>query len=432
MGEIGGPAAKLVPRSSLKMATVRTMRPSIFPACLALIGILLPSSVQILIVGAKFTVARVGIILLLIPALLKFTKRGRHALVADLLAFATGFWMLVAAVQTGGLASLPAAPGAEAIEFLGGYLVARGFFFGVAAIETFITVLRVFAICSILLAVGDTVTGRWMIQDVVAGIVGAVPPGPVFRESLVRATSTFDHPILFGTFCSMVAGVLLYSARNTLTRIAYVIICFVGTALSLSSAALMSFVIVLFSYTYDKLMYRYTWRWYVIWSCVFVALLGLFVLSNRPLGFLISHLTLDPQSSYFRLLIWDAALIRIGEFPLTGFGFGLFNHEILDTTIDSVWLVSSLHYGVPMVMLLFATNIATFWPRQKLLTSRDGLMVKQLSCAFTIVLVIFMFAGFTVHFWNFMWTFWGLCLGVRASLREAAKWAILPKSASGA
>ena len=42
-----------------------------------------------------------------------------------------------------------------------------------------------------------------------------------------------------------------------------------------------------------------------------------------------------------------------------------------------------------MVMLLFATNIATFWPRQKLLTSRDGLMVKQLSCAFTIVLVIF-------------------------------------------
>ena len=62
--------------------------------------------------------------------------------------------MLVAAVQTGGLASLPAAPGAEAIEFLGGYLVARGFFFGVAAIETFITVLRVFAICSILLAVG--------------------------------------------------------------------------------------------------------------------------------------------------------------------------------------------------------------------------------------------------------------------------------------
>ena len=26
--------------------------------------------------------------------------------------------------------------------------------------------------------------------------------------------------------------------------------------------------------------------------------------------------------------------------------------------------------------------------------------------------------GLTVHFWNYMWIFWGICLGVRASLRE--------------
>jgi hypothetical protein len=29
-----------------------------------------------------------------------------------------------------------------------------------------------------------------------------------------------------------------------------------------------------------------------------------------------------------------------------------------------------------------------------------------------------MFAGLTVDFWNYTWMFWGLCIGIRASLRE--------------
>jgi len=35
-----------------------------------------------------------------------------------------------------------------------------------------------------------------------------------------------------------------------------------------------------------------------------------------------------------------------------------------------------------------------------------------------LLLLVFMFSGLTVHFWNYMWMFWGVCLGVRASLRE--------------
>ena len=374
---------------------------------------------NVFIAGINFTPGRICVILLFFPAFFTLCQRGRRALLCDLFAFATAAWMIVAAVRTGGWGSLASAAGAESLEFLGAYLIARGFSFEPPALDTFIRVIKVLAITSIILAVADAIAGRWIVQDVIAAIFNAASPGPLYRENMVRATSTFDHPILFGVFCSMVAPICLYSELNALRRILFVGLCFLGCILSLSSAALMSFSIAVAVYTYDRLMKKYPWRWRVLCTGLAALLLAVFLVSNHPIGWLITNLTLDPHSGYFRILIWDAALVRIAQFPLTGFGFNSFNHVILDTTIDSVWLVCSLRYGIPMIVFLILTNVATFWPtpqRSKNLAG-DSYMDK-LSRAFTIVLVLFMFTGLTVHFWNYMWIFWGLCIGIRASLRE--------------
>ena len=392
---------------------------SLIPACVALIGIIMPSQVQLFVGEAKFTGARIGVILLFFPAIFMWCQRGRRAVWTDFFACATAAWMIVAAVSTGGWGSLPSAAGAETLEFIGGYIIARGFFFEPTALDSFIRVLRAFAIVAIFLALADTVSGRWITQDIAGAIFHVSPPGPVYREGIVRATSTFDHPILFGTFCSLVAAVLLYSTLSSLRRIVSVGLCFLGCLLSLSSAALISFFIVLALYIYDRLMSRYSWRWHVVWLGLTAFLGALFLLSNHPIGWLLSHLTLDPQSGYFRLLIWDAAFIKIGQSPLTGFGFNLLNHEILDTTVDSVWLLSSLRFGVPMIVLLLLTNVSALWPgRQRAKKMRVDSSMDELRRGFTIVLLMFMFTGLTVHFWNFMWIFWGLCIGIRASLRE--------------
>jgi len=66
-----GSAPKSVPRLGTKTAADRTHRRRLFSACLALIAIVVPSNVQFLIAGANFTVGRLGIILLLIPAILE-------------------------------------------------------------------------------------------------------------------------------------------------------------------------------------------------------------------------------------------------------------------------------------------------------------------------------------------------------------------------
>jgi hypothetical protein len=348
-------------------------------------------------------------------------KRGRHLVISDFFVWMTFIWMIGAAAYVSGISAFWSAPGGEALEFFAGYFIARGFFFGLAALNKFVRVLRFFALFAILLAIADFITGRLIVHDALAQILGVKPRATViFRENMVRATSTFEHPILFGSFCSALAAILLYGHQNTLRRVLWAGLCFVGCVMSLTSAALLSFFIVIGLYTYDRLMRRYPRRWNAVWASLIIFVSVIFVVANAPLGWLITHLTFDPESGYFRYLIWDAALQYIDQAPIAGYAFNLLHHEILDQTVDSVWLVTSLHYGVPAALFLFLANVTSFLPPKASRVRAMELDQSRMSTAFTVVLIVFILVGLTVHFWNFMWIFWAVCIGIRASLRELA------------
>ena len=116
-------------------------------------------------------------------------------------------------------------------------------------------------------------------------------------------------------------------------------------------------------------------------------------------------------------MTWEMGLAYIAQSPIIGHGY-VFNNELLDNTIDSIWLVFSLRFGVPVVVLLFLANVAVFFPSQRNLKGTNDVHLDQMRRAFTLVILLFMFTGLTVHFWKYILMFWGLCLGVRASLRE--------------
>jgi len=345
------------------------------------------------------------------------SRRGRRLLLADFFAFATAIWIVTAALNIGD-GSLASA-GAESLEFFGGYLVARALFHGPTALRTFMRVLKVLAFVSIVLAIADNLSGRLIVHDTLASILHVSPIDAQHRRGMIRATSTFDHAILLGAFCSLVAAMLLYSERSVLKRTVYVGFCFIGCYLSLSSAGLMSCFIVLAVYTYDRLMGQFPWRWRALWAVI--AVLGLVVMLavNHPLGWVITNLTLEPQSGYFRFLIWDAALDQISQSPLTGHGFVSFDNSVLSKSVDSVWLVLSLRFGLPAIAFLIFANVAASLPtRQSFKGWASDSYVYRIRTGLTLVLMMFMFMGLTVHYWNYMWIFWGVCLGIRASLRE--------------
>jgi hypothetical protein len=36
----------------------------------------------------------------------------------------------------------------------------------------------------------------------------------------------------------------------------------------------------------------------------------------------------------------------------------------------------------------------------------------------SLALFLYVFIGLTVHYWGALWMFWGLCIGIRASLED--------------
>ena len=388
-----------------------------FVAWLALIGLIIPANeVQVFVAGAKFTVGRIGITLLLLPAVFTLLQKGRRLQPSDLLMLATATWMIGAALHTDGTAALSSA-GAEALELLGGYLVARAYFFGPVALHTFLRVLRLLAFTAIVFAIADRASGYLIVHHTFASLLHVPSIDDQYRMGTLRATSTFDHAILFGAFCSLVAAMLLYSEANVLKRIVYVGLCLVGVILSLSSSGRTAFVIMAATYTYDRLMRRYSWRWLAIWIVLGVSALVILVATNHPLGWVLTHLTLDPATAYFRLLQWDAASYQISLSPWTGHAFLDFGGGVL-YSIDCVWLLLALRFGLPATALLFLANIAALFPIKHSTDRAGGSAMDRMSTAFSLVLVMFMFVGLTTHYWNYMWIFWGICIGIRASLRE--------------
>ncbi|RXG96243.1 hypothetical protein EAS62_11575 [Bradyrhizobium zhanjiangense] len=321
--------------------------------------------------------------------------------------------MIVAAAGSVGPSAIPTA-GGDALDFLGGYLVSRAFFLGRPALDAFVQVLKLLAIIVIILAVADSISDKNLLTH-----AATAPAEAVLRDGWTRASSTFDHPILFGVFCAVTAATLLYWEKTFLGRSAAVGLCLLGCFLSLSSAALMAAALILMVFTYDQLFERNSWRWSALWISLGALMLAVLVVTEHPLNWVFSHLTFNPQTGYYRAMVWDVALTYIAQSPVIGYGYE-FNDVLLDNTVDSIWLVLSLRFGVPMLLLFFFTNIATFFPNPRNLEGTGDVHMDQMRLAFTLVLLMFMFTGLTVHFWKSMLTFWGMCLGVRASLRESA------------
>ena len=70
-----------------------------------------------------------------------------------------------------------------------------------------------------------------------------------------------------------------------------------------------------------------------------------------------------------------------------------------------------------MVVFLFLANLTTLWP-DKRAAPLDDLFLQRMRTALSIVVFMYVFVGFTAHYWNYMWIFWGVCLGIANSLRE--------------
>lgn len=239
-------------------------------------------------------------------------------MVSDFFACATAGWMTVAVFYNNGISALVTSVGAEAVDFFGSYLVGRAFFLGPTALHIFIRVLKIVTTAAIILGMLDTISEHLFIHDIFASIIGAQPPNEEFRMGMIRAMAAFDHEILFGSFCAIVAAILLYSEVSALRRVLWAGLCCLGCILSLTSAALLSVFISLAACTYDRFLRQHRWRWIALWIMLAVMIVFIVLISENPIRWIILHLTMEPQHGYYRLMVWNLAMDAIPQSPLLG------------------------------------------------------------------------------------------------------------------
>jgi hypothetical protein len=380
----------------------------------SLVGICSPA-IPISLGVINVTPGRIVVILLLVPAAFGILSQGGRTRVAsDFFAVAFALWMLASSSLNGGFRPYVAA---EAMEFLGSYLVGRGFIFGPSNLRIFVTALTRTLTVIVALALLDTLTGRHFTLDglSISSAESQYITANDYRLGLVRASSVFEGPEHFGTFCVAAASVFYYSERG-IQRTLWVGLSLLGCALSLSSGPIMGFGIVTALFLYDRVLKRNSWRWKALVTVIVGFLLMLFLVSNDPVSWLLVHMTFNPQTGFVRLGQWDATLPLIESSPLIGHGFIDFGKSIYIVSIDNIWLVEALHYGLPAAILLLLTMLSPFFTRRKLTISDPS--KSDVRTGFSIAIVVMGIIGLTVHFWDAPWLFLSLCMGIRASLAE--------------
>lgn len=364
------------------------------------------------------TPGRVVAILLLLPALGTLFRNERSRLPSDFFAIALAVWMVASSVLNGGFRPYV---GAEALEFLGSYLVGRAFIFGPDNLKIFLVALTRITVVVVALGLLDTLSGTHVTIDGL-GISSAASQyiaAKDYRMGLVRADSVFEGAEHFGTFCVAAASIFFYSETGIRRRLK-VGLCFLGCALSLSSGPLMGVGIVTGLFLYDRILKRNAGRWKALITLIFGLLGVVFLVSSDPLPWILVHLTFNSQTGFVRIGQWDAMLPLIESSPFLGHGYidlETFGDSIyLKNGVDCLWLVEAFHYGVTAVILLCLTIFSPFFTSRKV--SRTDPRDCNVRTGFTLAIVVTCLIGLTVHFWDAPWLFLSLCVGIRVSLAE--------------
>ena len=160
-----------------------------------------------------------------LPAILVFitslTQGKRQVMACDIFVWAASLWMVAVKIGEYNSDALFVA-GSDALAFVGSYMLARAFIYDKSSIKEFMRALKFVAVVLIALSVFDTLSGTFFINELITKFIPHPRPyrspnaqihRSLFGIVVLRAASTFGHPILYGTFCS-IAGAFIFDFQT--------------------------------------------------------------------------------------------------------------------------------------------------------------------------------------------------------------------------
>ncbi len=376
---------------------------------LFVISIFIPVEFHYLVGSLRIEAYRVVLGIALVYSLLNIKDLLEKADLIDILLFIFIIFASVSLIYNHGLQKGIESSGILTIEILGAFYLARGLittpksYYQINML--FVTILALLVIFSIY----EALAHHRILHEWAKNITGhdslnwKLYTHYYIRFDIMRTTNLFAHPILYGTigaiFFPFIILLLLYRFKfsNLLKTLALLI----GMISTLSSAPLLSVVFQ----GMTAILAQYWTGAKRLWMAVaFFGISGFLLIeamSNRGFfAILISYLTFNPVTGYYRMLQWQYSMDDIAANPVFGIGLHDWSRpEWMSSSIDSFWLLMTMQHGLfAGFILLFCSLYAVFHILNDLHKHHPATrwMVKSWVLAFMSLILI----GFTVDYFG--------------------------------
>jgi hypothetical protein len=290
------------------------------------------------------------------------------------------------------------------VETYGAYALARWL---VRDADDFLALARaLFMVIVCLLPFGlfELFTGRPVLIDFLGAFLNVYPNVPhEIRLGMDRVQGTFEHPILFGVFCSTGFALSVYvlgynqSVTKTMIRAGTVVL---SVFISLSSGPLSAIGAQVALTCWDLALKSIRQRWVILFWLFVAAYIAVDILSNRtPLEVLVSYISFNPSTGYVRILIFEYGGAEVMRNPIMGIGFHDWQRlSWMSASVDMFWLVPAMRHGLPAALSLAFGYLYMIVAagRKKISDER----IRAYRTGLVLSLVGLGLAGWGVHYWN--------------------------------
>lgn len=343
-------------------------------AILFIISIFIPSEFFFMAGSVRIEAYRLILGLALLYAVFNFRRALQQADLVDILLITLTSFVFASFLHNHGLQKAVESTGIFAIETLGAFYLARLFIITPQRFyrlnQIFITLLALLTA----LTCYEAFTQHRVLHEVAENITGNQALDPrlythyYIRNGIMRATSLFEHPILYGTLMALffpfaILLVLRYRSTGQVLTLGGLVTSMI---LTLSSAPLLAIIFQGFTAILVKFWQNAREFWLSMFFGGLATALLIEAFSNRGVfGILISYLTFNPNTGYFRILQWEYTTDDIRDNLILGIAHHDWTRpywmEWMGNSIDSFWLLLILQHGLfALILLLLACLYAIF------------------------------------------------------------------------
>lgn len=390
------------------------------PLLLLIVSFCLPAEVAVMAGPLRLSPFRVILLVTFLPNL-AYLLGGRIPMKpVDILIIAHGLWVVIALMVSMGPAQAIETGGIYMVETVGAYLIARRHIQHLGHVEAVARLIAGLIAFLCVAAFLESITGVHMLREMFRAVLGG--PGPHdmdTRMGLERAFTSFEHPILFGTFAASGAAFSYYVLGQAtlqfkaLVRLGLVVL---ATFFSLSGGPFVALGLQGFLIAWDRFTKGINHRWAALGGLFAGIWFMLTLASNRsPVLVFISYLTFSTQSAYNRVHIWTYGSAEVGRHPLFGIGLNdWIRAPWMSDSMDTFWLLTAVRYGLPSVLLLLSAMIVIGVSLNR--TRASSVPFKHAVKAWMVTMAGLSLAALTVHFWNALMVQFFFLIGLGAAL----------------